>query len=297
MIEQTPEDSKNVDYCQILKDELQARTQRNPSYSLRAFSRDLGVSSARLSRILSGKAAPSRIMAKKIGAKLGYKGETLDWFCALVEVRHGKNQEARTASLEFLKRYDHGIATKKIETRNSFAWNWYHFAIRRLTQLPDFQSDCAWIANRLGLGLKQTKAAIQDLVAAGALAIIDGRIEIRENYDVFFRGDKRKVREKMETDLFALQLPSVLSPSREKSYHARHFFTLNQTHIEELRALIKSFESKVDDLTYRAEVPNDLFCLSIDLFSLLNSTPSDSTKSEDLNKEPFHPPPNQSQKF
>lgn len=283
MIEQTSEDSKNVDYCHILKDELQTRTQRNPSYSLRAFSRDLGVSSARLSRILSGKAAPSRVMAKKIGAKLGYKGETLDWFCALVEVRNGKNQESRQASLEFLKRYDHGITTKIIEVQHSFDWNWYHFAIRRLTQLPDFQSDCAWIANRLGLGLNQTKEAVQDLVTAGALAIIDGRIEIRENYDVYFRGDKSKVREKMEKELFARRLPSVLSASREKSYHARHYFTLNQAHIEELKALIKSFESKVDDLTYRAEVPNDLFCLSIDFYSLLNSLPN--TKSEDADKE------------
>ncbi len=287
MIEQSSENSKNVDYCQILKDELHARTQRNPSYSLRAFSRDLGVSSARLSRILAGKAAPSRIMSKKIGAKLGYKGETLNWFCALVEARHGKNQEARNASMEFLNRYDHGIATKKIETQHSFAWNWYHFAIRRLTQLPDFQSDCTWIGKRLGLGLKQTKAAVQDLVAAGALAIIDGRIEIRENYDVYFHGDKSKAREKMETDLFARQLPSVLSSSREKSYHARHFFTLNQGHIEELKALIKSFESKVDDLTYRAEVPNDLFCLSIDFYSLLNSMVNSlpNSEAEDANKD------------
>jgi uncharacterized protein (TIGR02147 family) len=283
MIDQNSETSKNIDYCKILTDELQSRKQRNPSYSLRAFSRDLEVSSARLSRILSGKAAPSRTMSKKIGAKLGYKGETLDWFCALVEARHGKNQEARKASLEFLQRYNHGIGTKKIETKHSFGWNWYHFAIRRLTQLPDFQSDCAWIGNRLGLGLKKTKEAVQELVTAGALAIVDGRIEIRENYDVYFGGDRNKVREKMETDLFARQLPSVLSPSRENSYHARHFFTLNREHFEELRALIKSFESKVDDLTYRAEPPNDLFCLSIDLYSLLNSDPKVNTKIEESN--------------
>lgn len=259
------------DYSIILKDELQARVSRNPRYSMRAFSRDLGVSSARLSRILAGKAVPSRAMALKVGERLGYKDEKLDWYCALVEAQHGRTPERRRRAAAILNRYQNGVFTKQVEAKNSIAWNWYHFAIRRLTQIPEFQSDSKWIANRLGLSVRQAKRAVEEMVKAGALAIIDGKIEMRENYSVHFKGDRNTVRKKMEFDLLANKLPSILGSHREYSHHARHFFAVDRAQIESLKEIIRSFEDQVDDLTYRAEKPDEVVCLSIDLWSLLKS--------------------------
>ncbi|MCB9025723.1 MAG: TIGR02147 family protein [Bdellovibrionaceae bacterium] len=258
------------DYTQILKQELATRNLRNSRYSLRAFSRDLGISPAQLSRILSGKAVPSKERVKQIAKAMGYKDEKLTWFCALVEASHGKNQEIKDAALETLKKYEKGVSTKKIKAEDSLEWNWHHFAIRRMTQLFDFQSSCEWIGRRLGIGLRRAKIAVEELVRFGALSIINGKIELRENYSVFYKGGRKKGREKMESDLFARCLPSILDSSRERSHHARHFFTLNKKQINELKSLINKFENQVDDLTYKSEFPDDLFCLRLDLWSLID---------------------------
>lgn len=258
------------DYSVILKDELNARARKNPRYSMRAFSRDLGVSSARLSRILSGKAAPSRATALKIGRNLGYKDAKLDWYCALVEARHGRSPESRRAAESILRRYANGVATKAVTAKQTLDWNWHHFAIRRLTQVAGFRSDYSWIASKLGMSWRQTKRAIEELVRVGALAVIEGRLELRDNYSVYFNGNKTAVREKMEADLYAKKLPSILSPTRDRSHHARHYFAISLSQMDEIKRLIKSFEDQVDDLTYKAKDPEDLVCLSIDLWSLID---------------------------
>jgi hypothetical protein len=48
----------NEDFVKSLKDQLERKKQINPKYSLRAFSRDLGIDASNLSKIMSGKIIP-----------------------------------------------------------------------------------------------------------------------------------------------------------------------------------------------------------------------------------------------
>ena len=59
-------------YRTTLLDELTRRKNKNPSYSLRAYARDLGISSTSLSDVLSAKRNLSRKNALKVAEKLGY---------------------------------------------------------------------------------------------------------------------------------------------------------------------------------------------------------------------------------
>ena len=61
------------DYRDILREELAARTETNPQYSLRAFARDLGIGSARLSEVLNGNTGLSRPAAEPLSPGLHAK--------------------------------------------------------------------------------------------------------------------------------------------------------------------------------------------------------------------------------
>lgn len=259
------------EYQKILKTEFQARHRRNLSYSLRAFARDLDISPGMLSRILSGKSTPSSFTAKSIAARIGYDEEKQKWFCALVEADKGRSVETRNQAKEFLRSYVKGLRTKKITLESSIDWNWYHFAIRRMTDLMQFRFDYKWIAEQLKLPKAKVTKAIQDLLSIGALIIEDGQLKIKNNYLVLFNGVKPKVREKMEKDIFARMLPSLIQARHEESYHRNHFFVLDKSQVEQIMQLIDSFENQIDDLTYKSKKPDDLFCLSIHFFSMLKS--------------------------
>ncbi len=58
------------DYRDILKQELSKRQKNNPSYSLRAFGRDIELAPSKLSEIISGKQGMSQASGKKVVEKL-----------------------------------------------------------------------------------------------------------------------------------------------------------------------------------------------------------------------------------
>jgi len=255
-------------YLEVVKGEFDRRCERNGKYSLRAFARDLEISPSRLSQILNGKSSPSRSTARKMGQRIGFQGEKLKWFYALVDSQYGPTVESRQEAKKIVSRYQKGVLSKHVKVENQIQWDWYYFAIRRMTRLKEFKSDAEWIARRLGIKVEEVKRAVQEMLLGGALTLKEGRLVAGENYAVYF-DDKAEARERMEKNLFPRLLASAKKNSRDRSHHARHYFTVNQSQIDELKRLLQSFEDSIDDLTYRTENSDILYCLYLDLFPLV----------------------------
>lgn len=73
-------------FKEILKDEYKSRRKRNPSYSLRAFARDLNISHSILSRYFNKNKSLSIVQSVKIGEKIKLHKEVLI-DCILLELR------------------------------------------------------------------------------------------------------------------------------------------------------------------------------------------------------------------
>ena len=71
-------------YREMLREELQRRTGRNPRYSLRAFAKCLGVDVAALSSVLSLKQTITLRTANKIVSKLDLPEKERDFFLVAV---------------------------------------------------------------------------------------------------------------------------------------------------------------------------------------------------------------------
>ena len=91
-----------IDYLEIIKDEFGSRIESNPSYSMRAFARDLEISPSRLSEILNGRGGMSSVMAQKIASKLGLQRSEIDYFKALVERRHGRSKKVKMNAISYI---------------------------------------------------------------------------------------------------------------------------------------------------------------------------------------------------
>ena len=88
------------DYREILKQELNLRSGRNPRYSLRAFSRDIGLAPTRVSAIFKGREGISFETAEKICDRLGFDKEHSEYFCVLVESQHARSSAMRSLARE-----------------------------------------------------------------------------------------------------------------------------------------------------------------------------------------------------
>jgi transcriptional regulator with XRE-family HTH domain len=120
-----------MNFRQELERELALRRRRNPSYSLRAFARDLRTDHATLSQILRGRRMLSARMTIALGRRLGFGTSTL---------------------------VDAGVRQNAV-------------AIVRLVRSGDFQPNSRWIAIRTGIPIDAVNVALTQLLRDGCLVM------------------------------------------------------------------------------------------------------------------------------
>lgn len=137
-----------------LNEELVQTRLRNPSYSLRAFAKRLGISPAALSEILHGKRPVSGKTAARIAERLMWAPDVKAEMAAIPRYqRAGAEKE----SVQLTMDHFHSIA------------DWYHFAILSLAETEDYRDDAAWIGRRLGIPKTTAQAALDRLERLGML--------------------------------------------------------------------------------------------------------------------------------
>ena len=152
---------KNPRFRQFLQNELLARLKNNPMFSLRAFSKVLGLESSSLSQILRGKRTLTDKMCLRIGEKLAISPADIHYLM-------GKSERPEEKSfIGFIE-----IETEKFKVIT----DWYHYAILELIHLPHFQGEAGWISKVLDLSIHQTNDALRRLMRLGFLEITnDGK--------------------------------------------------------------------------------------------------------------------------
>ncbi|MCM2276593.1 MAG: TIGR02147 family protein [Oligoflexia bacterium] len=157
-------------YRDVLSQEFSRRKKRNPAYTLRAFSRDLGIAPPKLSEALRKKGGFSVKTAKQIAERLKLSPEESELFAALVEMEHGRSTEARVEACARASRLraKASFPTLELELFRVIR-DWYHFALLELTELKSFRSDPQWIARKLGIDSVRARRAVARLIQAKLL--------------------------------------------------------------------------------------------------------------------------------
>ncbi len=155
-------------YKQMLHQELARRSERNPRYSLRAFSRSVGVDIGVLSRALSDKRTLSFPVAERITTALNLTSEERKFFFdSLAEEQKNKKLNVPLPSEE--------LAFSEIDSDLfSIIGDWYHYAILELTSTAGFKNDPQWIAKQFGLNVYEVRLALSKLLKVGLLIEKDG---------------------------------------------------------------------------------------------------------------------------
>lgn len=135
-----------------LEEELRARSANNPRYSLRAFAAFLGTDHSTLSQILKGKRRAPAAQIRQWSKKLGFDPEEAAAYIAAeyvpdVAITERENQ-LRHWTAEAM-----AIVTEPA-----------HWEIVRLSRTPQFQTDCRWIAQQIGVTVDQVNLAFNRLL-------------------------------------------------------------------------------------------------------------------------------------
>ncbi|WP_413288316.1 TIGR02147 family protein [Bdellovibrio sp. HCB337] len=256
-----------MDYRRFLKNELQKRQMKNRSYSMRAFSRDLGVASSRLSEILNGKVGLSERRASSIADRLELGTEEKNLFIDMVESEHSRSAVVRAAAGQRLKaRFME--ASVLGEEEESLLSDWHHLAILELLNVERLEHSVTAFAKRLKVEESSVAASIEVLTRLGYIAHDGHRWTPTEPDST----TTTEIPSKAIRDYHTQMLEKAHAALHEKSVKERDFssmvFAMNKEQLDHAKLRLQEFRRTLVKELESIPGKDSVYCLSLNLFSL-----------------------------
>jgi uncharacterized protein (TIGR02147 family) len=250
-------------HIQKIEKEFQQRSERNSSYSVRSFARDLSIDSSTLSAILSGKrkipkskieAMASKVCHKESELKAFIKSASLEHF-SLKDIKSGTKQQRVTLSEEqFLKISD-------IHT----------YSLLSLIMLDNFKHDYEWMAKKLNVTTDFVKEKVETLLSLGI---------IEKSEDGLTRSKRRTTTtDEIASEAIMRHHIDSLELAKTKCFelhpNERYFSTLtfpaDPEGVGQVKKLIMEFEDKVEAYL-KTRKKTEVFKLSIQYYQATEKT-------------------------
>ena len=253
---------------QILRDELVKRQIRNPSYSISAFARDLGISQTYVSLMLAGKRRLPLKRALTFSAALGFDEERSAAFVrAVTDQAMTTETSARTVS-----KTPRAFNYFSLEVdRFKVISQWYHLPILDLTTIKGFKPDCQWVARKLGITAVQVRDAVDRLERLGLLEITSGRWIKTQTHLAVPTGQSESAVRTFHKQMIEKTLVE-LNQTDASSFAAREIagttMAIDPAKIPEIKKRIQKFRKELAAFATDGEC-SALYQLNVQFFSLL----------------------------
>lgn len=272
---------KNFDFRHFLQRELALRQEANPSYSARAFARDLGTSSQMISQILRGKNGISVSKAKQIVDQLHLDETEKALFVALVEVRHHRHYSMRKLAAEKVQKL---LETQELKSVPAGEYKeflkWYFNPIILLVEMPGFKPSIQFISKKLNLDEKTTEQAIQKLFEKGLLAKDENGIWRRgqSNFAIKGSADTPEIRDYYLQYVDKAKDSILKTPLKDRDI-SMALINIGKSDLEEVQKEIQNFRhSLIQKLSAKKTPADQVYSLCIQFFPITSRSNDEASK-------------------
>jgi uncharacterized protein (TIGR02147 family) len=233
---------------ELLKNEFQKRAQKNPSFSLRAFSQKLDIDQSLLSKILQGKRKFSDENAKKISQFLGIYLEKLS---------QGKNPSFKT-NYDLLK-----------EDQFLLISAWYHFALLELIKTKGFHNSPSYISSKLGISEADAKMSVDRLKRLGFVAEKNKKLKLTKSSNTWVDLEKTNAaRKSLQKVMQEKSLNALEDFSFDEREHSSLTVAIDPKHLPEIKKKITEFRRSLDLWIEEKGNPKEVYNLCVSFFPL-----------------------------
>jgi len=247
------------DFRSLLQQELVRRCQRNPKYSLRAFAKMLGISSAYLSLILSGKRRIPEQTVLAMGKALGLDPDQIEKFQQKVASKK-QSSEARSEAPEDYRQ----IALDHFQV----IADWYHYAILELTKIQSFTPSPKWVASSLGISVNEVNDAVERLIRLEMLQISSSGQWIDLSGDITNLDNEfvAVARRKLQKQILEKAIESLETIPVEKRDQSSMTMAVDSKLLPEAKKRLTQFRRQFSKFLESGSEKDKVFNLSISLY-------------------------------
>jgi uncharacterized protein (TIGR02147 family) len=247
-------------YISKIRDDLSLKQRANPSYSMRAYARDLGIHSSTLSAILKGTRPLPVKNSKEVVTRLNLSPKERTLFLESLYRTKTKMDEIRIDQND-----DRFILD---ETHFKVLAEWEHFALETMLEMTNFDATLPQIARRLGITTTRAQVVIHNLLTCGLIRENEqGRLEkvharIRTPEDVTNHALRASHKETLEMGKSKLDEIEV-----ELRDFSSMTIAMDLGRMPEVKSIIREFRQKMMALLRDGE-KTDVCQLSIQFYPL-----------------------------
>ena len=238
-------------FSTFLVDQFQTRKTKNTSYSIRSFSKFLGVDQSLLSKVLKGDHELSQESVIKCLNALKVPDADMAPFL--------KNKKSDLITT--YNRVDDEVFTIMSE--------WYHFAILELFKLKDFVFDIKLMSERLGISQEETQGAINRLIQFEFLTLKKGKW-ILGKPNTFWSNVKSTSAPKkvLQKKLLEKSIEALENVEFDKRDHASYTVAIDDKFLPEFKEKLQEFRRKLGDEFSKKGTPNSIYQLTVSFYPL-----------------------------
>lgn len=259
--------STGIEYRGVLRRTLDERINRDPTYTLRQFATDLGLTPSRLSEILHGKDGLSVRKAKEVAAQLELTPWETERFLAMVEVASARSAVARVAAQVKLDGLMEAEKHRHIHDDCLAALgDWRHFALIELTRIKGFRCDDTWIGRRLGMSTAAVTGAVARLKRMGLLTEKRGRlVATNQRFTMSSEVPSRSIRAYHHAVLRSA-MDALEGQTNEQREFSASLFPVDTKRLPALKSDLREMRRKLVKAHEDTSASDEVYCLAMQLF-------------------------------
>lgn len=248
----------------LLRSHLLIAQNKNSKYSLRSFSRKMGIHAGALSGIMNGKRNVSKEMAEKITRKLLIDPQERVAILGLFP----ETRKYRTT--DEMKRDEENKYLEIEASSFRLIAEWEHFAVLSLIKTQDFRNDYLWIADRLGITKFRAQEVVERLMSLGFLELSnEGRLKrvnakIRSSDETVNLSVRKSHEENLELAKESLQRDSL----SERDFTSITM-AIDPDKMSVAKEMIRKFQDDLSDVMETGTI-KEVYRFSVQLFPLTN---------------------------
>lgn len=255
---------------QLLQRKLAELQSANPRYSLRAFSRRVGLNPGALSGILNGKRNVSAKLVERIAGRLLLDPQERSELFSHFRVLRYETRDAGDAEYRKLTAAQFKVVAE-----------WEHFAVLSLLRTKGFRSEAGAIAERLGLTPARAREVVQRLLEAGMAELgTDGNLRraspnYRTTDDVADLSLRRSHEQSLELAKRSLERDAVADRD-----HTWVMFAMDPRKLSMAKEKIRRFQDELAELVEAGD-QTEVYRLSMHFFPLTTPDTGDLEKKHE----------------
>ena len=240
-------------FADFLHSKYLERQQRNAQYSLRSFSRDIGISSGRLTNLLKGRDIPG--------------DETVEKFFAIFNVAEEERFKLKKIiySQKYLRRGS-GFSKQLNEEEFNRISDWKTWSVFTMFQSSDFFPSSAWFSQKLKLSVEEIDVSLEKLLGTGLIVQTEEFYElVCESVTTTNDVPSTAIR-KFHKEFIPVGVKSLDKVPVDQRDVSSLTFCIDKNMLPEYKKALTEFRAKLSQIARQNQVSNELYQLNIQFF-------------------------------